>query len=138
VDAAGRGHRPGTPAPAATADPHLVVITEDDITKAIASGAGAQQGATLENLKVRFADGQTHITADSVGYGFIQMANLDLMGRLTATNGALSLAVESISPGGLAASVVPAVANQALAQYTSQWYIEEVRTLPGRLELRVR
>jgi hypothetical protein len=127
-----------TPVPAATLDPHLIVITEDDITKAIAGGAGAQQGATLHNLKVRFADSKTRITADSIGYGFIQMQNLDLLGRLVANDGVLSLAVESVSPGGLAAGFIPSVTNQALAQYASQWYVEEVRTLDGRLELRIR
>jgi hypothetical protein len=127
-----------TPAPTAAPDPHLIVITESDITKAIAGGAGAQQGATLENLKVRFADGKTRITADTIGYGFIQMQNLDMVGRLVANDGVLSLAVESVSPSGLAAGFIPSVTNQALAQYASQWYVEEIRTLDGRLELRIR
>ena len=50
----------------------------------------------------------------------------------------LQLQTESISPGGLITSLIPAFANQALAQYTAQWYVEEVRTLEGRLELRIR
>jgi hypothetical protein len=131
---------PSTPAPSpiATVDQHLIIITEDDIAKAVAGGAGAQQGVTLDNLKVRFADGKTHITADKLGYGFINMQNLDLVGGLAAQNGVLSLAVESISPRGLAANFVPAAVNQALANYASQWYVEEVRTLDGRVELRVR
>ena len=99
---------------------------------------GAQQGVTLDNLKVRFADGKTHITADKLGYSFINMQNLDLVGSLAAQNGVLSLAVESISPRGLAANFVPGAVNQALANYASQWYVEEVRTLDGRVELRVR
>ena len=53
------------------------------------------------NLKVRFAGGKTHITADKLGYGIIKMQNLDLVGSLAAQNGVLSLAVESISPRGL-------------------------------------
>ena len=131
---------PSTPAPTptATVDQHLIIITEDDIAKAVAGGAGAQQGVTLDNLKVRFADGKTHITADKLGYGIIKMQNLDLVGSLAAQNGVLSLAVESISPRGLAANFVPAAVNQALANYASQWYVEEVRTLDGRVELRVR
>ena len=87
---------------------------------------------------MRFADGKTHITADKLGYGIIKMQNLDLVGSLAAQNGVLSLAVESISPRGLAANFVPAAVNQALANYASQWYVEEVRTLDGRVELRVR
>ena len=126
------------PTPTATVDQHLISITEDDIAKAVAAGAGAQQGATVENLKVRFADGKTYITADRLGYGIIKMQNLDLVGRLVAQNGVLSLAVESIAPRGLAANFVPSAANQALANYASQWYVEEVRTLDGRVELRVR
>ena len=126
------------PTPTATVDQHFVMITEADIAKAVAAGAGAQQGMTVENLKVRFADGKTHITADKLGYGIIKMQNLDLVGRLGAQNGVLSLAVESISPRGLAANFVPVAANQALANFASQWYVEEVRTLDGRVELRIR
>ena len=126
------------PTPTATVDQHLIIITEADIAQAVAGGAGAQQGVTLDNLKVRFAGGKTHITADKLGYGIIKMQNLDLVGSLAAQNGVLSLAVESISPRGLAANFVPAAVNQALANYASQWYVEEVRTLDGRVELRVR
>ena len=86
------------PTPTATVDQHLIIITEEDIAKAVAGGTGAQQGVTLDNLKVRFAGGKTHITADRLGYGFINMQNLDLVGSLVAQNGVLSLAVESISP----------------------------------------
>ena len=124
--------------PTATVDRHLIIITEADIAKAVAGGAGAQQGVTLDNLKVRFAGGKTRITADKLGYGIIKMQNLDLVGSLAAQNGVLSLAVESISPRGLAANFVPSAVNQALANYASQWYVEEVRTLDGRVELRVR
>jgi hypothetical protein len=126
------------PTPTATVDQHLIIITEEDIAKAVAGGAGAQQGVTLDNLKVRFAGGKTHITADKLGYGIIKMQNLDLVGSLAAQNGVLSLAVESISPRGLAANFVPGAVNQALANYASQWYVEEVRTLDGRVELRIR
>ena len=126
------------PTPTATVDRHLIIITEEDIAQAVAGGAGAQQGVTLDNLKVRFAGGKTRITADKLGYGFINMQNLDLVGSLAAQNGVLSLAVESISPRGLAANFVPGAVNQALANYASQWYVEEVRTLDGRVELRVR
>ena len=86
--------------PTATVDRHLIIITEADIAEAVAGGAGAQQGVTLDNLKVRFAGGKTRITADKLGYGIIKMQNLDLVGSLAAQNGVLSLAVESISPRG--------------------------------------
>ena len=86
--------------PTATVDRHLIIITEADIAQAVSGGAGAQQGVTLDNLKVRFAGGKTHITADKLGYGIIKMQNLDLVGSLAAQNGVLSLAVESISPAG--------------------------------------
>jgi len=124
--------------PTATVDQHLIIITEEDIAKAVAGGAGAQQGVTLDNLKVRFTDGKTHITANRLGYGIIKMQNLDLVGRLVAQNGVLRLAVESISPRGLAANFLPGAVDQALANFGSQWYVEEVRTLDGRVALRVR
>jgi hypothetical protein len=122
----------------ATVDRHRIVFTENDIAQAIAAGAGAQQGVNMRNLKVRFTDGKIHVTADQVGYGLIQLRNLDMVGRLVANNGALGLEVESISPRGLAANMIPSVANQVLAQYAAQWYVEEVKTLDGRVELRIR
>jgi hypothetical protein len=122
----------------ATVDRHHLVITEGDITKAIAAGAGAQQGVKIQNLKVSFAGGKIHITADQLGYGIVQVRNLDMVGRLVANNGVLNLQVESISPRGLAANMIPSVANQAIAQYGSKWYVEDVKTLDGRVELRIR
>ena len=124
--------------PTATVDRRLIIITEADIAAGGRGRRGRAAGVTLDNLKVRFAGGKTHITADKLGYGIIKMQNLDLVGSLAAQNGVLSLAVESISPRGLAANFVPAAVNQALANYASQWYVEEVRTLDGRVELRVR
>jgi hypothetical protein len=127
-----------TPIPQPTADPHLIVITEADIAQAIVGGAAAQQGVTAQNLQVDFADGKLRITADSLGYGFIQLRNFDLVGRLVAMNGQLGIEVESISPRGLASNMVPGVANQALAQFGSKWYVEEINTLDGRVEVRIR
>lgn len=130
--------RTPAPTPTATVDRHLIVITEDEISKAVASGAGAQQGVNVQNLKVRFADGKIHITADRLGYGLIQVQNLSLVGRLVANNGVLSLQTESISPGGLVANMIPGMVNQALAQYGSQWYVEDVQVLDGQVRLRIR
>ena len=87
---------------------------------------------------MRFAGGKTHITADKLGYSFINMQNLDLIGSLAGQNGVLSRRWNPSHRGGLAANFVPGAVNQALANYASQWYVEEVRTLDGRVELRVR
>jgi hypothetical protein len=126
------------PALAAAANPNLVVITEDDIAKAVAEGAGAQQGATIENLNVRFADGKMTITAGKVGYGLINLQNLNLVGHLVAKDGVVSLEVESISPRGLVSNFIPTMANQALAKYAAEWYVEDVQIRDGRVELRIR
>jgi hypothetical protein len=126
------------PARAAAADPNLIVITEADIAQAVAEGAGAQQGVTVENLKVRFADGKMNITAGKVGYGLIKLQNLNLVGRLVARDGVLSLEVDSITPRGLAANFIPTMANQALATYAAEWYVEDVQIRDGRVELRIR
>ena len=129
-----------TPAPAiaVAADPNLIVITEDDIAQAVAEGAGAQQGVSIDDLKVRFADGKMTITAGKIGYGLIKLQNLNLVGRLVARDGLLSLEVESISPRGLATNFIPTMANQALAKYGAAWYVEDVRIRDGRVELRIR
>ena len=87
---------------------------------------------------MRFTGGKIRITASKLAYGPVQVQNLDLGGRLVAHNGQLQLETESISPRNLVTSLIPTLANQALAQLASQWYVEEVRTLEGRLEVRIR
>ena len=114
------------------------MITEDDIAQAVAEGAGAQQGVTIENLNVRFADNKMTITAGKIGYGLIKLQNLNLVGRLVARDGVLSLEVDSISPRGLATNFIPTMANQALAKYAAEWYVEDVQIRDGRVELRIR
>jgi hypothetical protein len=126
------------PARAAVADPNLIVISEADIAQAVAEGAGAQQGVSIENLNVRFADGKMTITAGKIGYGLIKLQNLNLVGRLVAKDGVLSLEAESISPRGLVSNFIPTMANQALAEYLAEWYVEDVQIRDGRVELRVR
>jgi hypothetical protein len=127
-----------TPVPSPTFDPHHVVITEDDVRRSVEAGAAAQGGAQVENLDVQFAGGKMRITADSLRYGVVNVKDLVLVGRLFARNGQLQIAVESVQPGGLVGAFIPSVVNQALAQYASQWYVEDVRTLEGRLELSIR
>ena len=127
---------PASPSP--TIDPHRVIITEDAITAAVAAGAGAQNGLVVEGLAVRFTEGKTRLTADLLRYGIVQVQNLVLVGRLVAQNGLLQLETESITPKGLVTALIPAVANQALRQFTAQWYVEEAQTLEGYLQVRVR
>jgi hypothetical protein len=130
---------PSAPVEAPTRDPNLVIIAEADVLRAVTSGAAAQSGATLENVGVRFTnDNKMVLTAGRVGYGFINANNVTLVGSLVAVDGKLQLQTESITPGGLVTSLIPTIANQALQNYTSRWYIEDVRTTEGRIELRVR
>jgi hypothetical protein len=126
------------PAADPTRDPKLVIITEADVLNAVAAGIGAQLGLAIDGLGVAFTDGRMRLTADRLSYGPADVLDLVLVGSLVAQNGRLQLQTESISPGGLITSLIPAFANQALAQYAAQWYVEEVRTLEGRLELRIR
>jgi hypothetical protein len=126
------------PAAGATVDPKLITITEADVLNAVAAGIGAQQGLTIDGLGVAFTDGRMRLTADRLNYGPADVLDLVLVGSLVAQDGRLQLQTESISPSGLITSLIPAFANQALAQYAAQWYVEEVRTLEGRLELRIR
>ncbi len=124
--------------PEPTFDPHRVVITEADVLNAITSGATGQQGLVAENAAVRFIPEEMIFSATRLGYGPVEVRNLVLAGRLVANDGRLYLEATSITPSGLVTALIPALANQALAQYTRQWYIEEVRMLDGRLELRIR
>ena len=131
---------PTTPKPTAvpTPDPHHVVITEQDVMRSVASGAAAQGGARVDGLDVRFTGGKMRLSAQSLTYGMLTVQDLLLVGRLVAQNGQLQMQVESVQPGGLIGAVIPSVVNQALAQYTAQYYVEEVNMLEGKLELRVR
>ena len=106
--------------------------------EAIAGGAAAEQGVTAQGLTVKFADGKLRVAADSLGYGIFKLRNFELVGRLVARNGALALDVESVKPGGMAANLIPGIANQAIAQIAGQDYVEEVKTLDGRVEVRIR
>ena len=60
------------------------------------------------------------------------------VGQLFASDGKLQFEAESVSPGGLVTAMLPAVANQVLGQFTTNWYVEDVRVRDGRLELRIR
>ena len=121
-----------------SADGKIILVTEADIAKAVAGGAGKDEGATVENLQVKFVDGKMHVTADKVSYGILNMANLEMVGHLEAKDGKLSLQVDSISPRGLVAALGPKMANQALAEYGSEWYVEDVRIVEGSLQLRIK
>jgi hypothetical protein len=124
--------------PAATRDPSLVVVTEKDVVNAVTSGVTAQEGADLQGVRVDFRDGKMHLAADRASYGIVTVDNLQIVGRLVARDGRLQMDTESVSPRGIVTSFVPTIANQALANYTSRWYVEDVQTLEDRLELRIR
>lgn len=128
--------RPAPPPP--TADPKLIIVREDDISRAIAGGAGEEQGLKAQGLQVRFRDGKMTVSADELGLGPVQVKQLVMVGRLLAQDGQLRFESESVSPRGLVTGLLPALANQALTQYASQWYVEDVQTRDGRLELRIR
>ena len=121
-----------------TADPKLIIVREEDISRAIAGGAGEEQGVKAQGLQVRLRDGKMTVSADELGLGPVQVKQLVMVGRLLAQDGQLRFESESVSPRGLVTGLLPALANQALTQYASQWYVEDVQTRDGRLELRIR
>ena len=98
----------------------------------------SRTSARVDGLDVRFTGGKMRLSAQSLTYGMLTVQDLLLVGRLVAQNGQLQMQVESVQPGGLIGAVIPSVVNQALAQYTAQYYVEEVNMLEGQLELRVR
>jgi hypothetical protein len=55
-----------------------------------------------------------------------------------AVNGVLQMQTESISPPGLITALVPTLVNQSLQQYAAEWYVEDVTTHDGYIELVVR
>ncbi|MCX7670539.1 MAG: hypothetical protein N2439_10770 [Anaerolineae bacterium] len=126
------------PAATATPDPHRVVITEEEIARAIAAGAGAEQGLSAQGLQVRLRAEQMTLAADELNLGPVQVKQLVMVGRLFAENGELHFESVSVSPRGLVTSLLPALADQALSRYAARWYVEEVHLLDGRLELRIR
>lgn len=130
--------RPAATVPAPTLDPHLVIIREADIRQALAGGVGEEQGLKAQGLQVSLRAGKLTVTADELGLGPLQIKQLAMVGRLTAQAGQLRFEPETISPRGLVASLLPALANQALAQFAGAWYIEEVQIADGQLILRIR
>jgi hypothetical protein len=127
-----------TAQPSPTLDPKRIVITEEDIIQALAGGVGEEQGLKIEGLQVRFADEKISLTADEFIMGPLQMRKLAMVGQLFASDGKLQFEAESLSPGGLVTAMLPTVTNQVLAQFATDWYIEDVRVGNGQLELRIR
>ncbi len=126
------------PRAAATPDSHLIVITEEDITRAIATGVGTEQGLSAQGLRVRFHGEQMTLAAEELSLGPVQVRQLVMIGQLVAENGELHFEADSVSPRGLVTSLLPSLADQALSRYAARWYVEDVRLLDGRLELHIR
>jgi len=135
----GAAMRPAVPTRGtSTPDPHLIVVTDEDIMRAITAGAGAEQGLSAQGLQVHFSAGQMTLSADELSLGPAQVKQLVMVGRLVAENGELHFEADSVSPRGLVTSLLPTLADQALSRFAARWYVEEVRLLDGRLELRIR
>jgi hypothetical protein len=130
---------PPTPSPQrAPSGAQIVIITEEDIAALIASNVAAERGLDADNMDVRFSGGRTRITASRASYGVVRINNLVMVGRLVAVNGVLQMQTESISPPGLITALVPTLVNQSLQQYAAEWYVEDVTTHDGYIELVVR
>ncbi len=108
------------------------------MSQAITGGAAEAQGLKAEGLQIRFRDDRMTVAADRLELGPVQVRQLMMVGRLVAEDGKLYFETETISPRGLVASLLPSLANQMLAQFTNQWYIEEVQARDGRLMVRIR
>jgi len=114
------------------------VITEADIARAVGGSTLGQEGLNVEGLEVRFSGGKMRLTANQLVYGMVSLQDLELVGSLTAVEGRLQLNVDSIQPGGLVGAMIPALANEALAQYGAEWYVESVQVGEGYISLRLR
>lgn len=139
--AAPEGSASDNAAPAATAlptGPKTVTVTDAEIAQSIATGVVGQNGVGATNLQVHFTGGKVRITADTLTYGFVSVNNLVLVGHLVAQDGVMQLETESISPGGLVTAMIPPLVNQALKNYGSQWYVEDVVTSEGQMQLTIR
>lgn len=131
--------RPATPTrDTSTPDPHLIVVTDEDIARAIMAGAGTEQGLSAQGFQVHFSVGKMTLAAEELRLGPVQVKQLVMVGRLVAENGELHFESESVSPRGLVTNLLPTLADQALSRFAARWYVEEVRLLDGRLELRIR
>jgi len=129
---------PATEQAVAPSGPQSVVITDADLQSAVRSGVLASSGVDATNLQLHFTGGKVRITADRISYGIIQANNLVYVGHLVAQDGALQVEAESVSPGGMVGALMPTIVNQALRQYASSWYVEQVHTSEGQIELTVR
>ncbi len=127
-----------TQRPTPTPDAKLIIVGEEEMSRAITGGATEAQGLKAEGLQIRFRDDRMAVAADRLELGPVQVQQLMISGRLVAEDGKLYFEAETISPRGLVASLLPSLANQMLAQLTGQWYIEEVQARDGRLLLRIR
>jgi hypothetical protein len=115
-----------------------MILTEDDITRALSNPKRYPEGLTVSGLDVKLRGGRVFISADRVDYGMFRLRDLNVVGRLEAVDGQLQIEVEQVSPVGLVGAMIPQLANQAMEQIGSNWYVEQVKVGEGQVDVKFR
>lgn len=135
-----RATRAATSRPSPTPTPQWpakIVITEEQIQDL--AGSNAVDGLTIQGLEVELQeDGTMVLSFDSLRYGFISLRQTTVRGQLVESDGRVSFVVTDIQPRNLATGAIPGFINQAMGQAFNTWYVEDLQTEAGQLELLVR
>lgn len=125
------------PTPVPTPDRLVWVITPDLIINSLTSPEVAQQ-VQVTGLDVKFTGGRVVMSAQSLRYQILNIANLQATINVWAENGKVRIAFEKLQPMNLITRMIPNMAEQAIAQNLANWYVYSIKIEEGKMTIETR
>lgn len=125
------------PTPVPTPDRVVWVITPDLIVNSLTSPEVAQQ-VQVTGLDVKFTGGRIVMSAQSLRYQILNIANLQATINVWAENGKVRIAFEKLQPMNLITRMIPNMAEQAIAQNLANWYVYSIKIEEGKMTIETR
>lgn len=125
------------PTPVPTPDRLVWVITPDLIVNSLTSPEVAQQ-VQVTGLDVKFTGGRIVMSAQSLRYQILNIANLQATINVWAENGKVRIAFEKLQPMNLITRMIPNMAEQAIAQNLANWYVYSIKIEEGKMTIETR
>lgn len=125
------------PTPVPTPDRLVWVITPDLIVNSLTSPEVAQQ-VQVTGLDVKFTGGRVVMSAQSLRYQILNIANLQATINVWAENGKVRIAFEKLQPMNLITRMIPNMAEQAIAQNLANWYVYSIKIEEGKMTIETR
>jgi hypothetical protein len=125
------------PTPVPTPDRLVWVITPDLIVNSLTSPEVAKQ-VQVTGLDVKFTGGRIVMSAQSLRYQILNIANLQATINVWAENGKVRIAFEKLQPMNLITRMIPNMAEQAIAQNLANWYVYSIKIEEGKMTIETR